>query len=88
MARRTFSINRPDTLTQTFFIRQLFSCSRTADHTFGKFDLRPVEQPARSWSKRRFSGTTKRRRGIASELLAFPSKHDQLNIKVSMSALA
>src|ERR1700737_2000583 len=26
--------NRPDTLTQTFFIHQLFPCSQTADHTF------------------------------------------------------
>jgi hypothetical protein len=30
------STNRPDTLTQTFFIQQLFPCSQTADHTFEK----------------------------------------------------
>src|SRR6476660_3678300 len=28
------STNRPDTLTQTFFIHKLFPCSQTADHTF------------------------------------------------------
>jgi hypothetical protein len=39
MARRHISTNRPDTLTQTFFIHQLFPCSQTADHTFGKFEL-------------------------------------------------
>src|SRR5882757_3408772 len=31
------STNRPDTLTQTFFIHQLFPCIHTADHTFGNF---------------------------------------------------
>ena len=36
MARRHISTNRPDTLTQTFFIHQLFPCSQTADHTFEK----------------------------------------------------
>jgi hypothetical protein len=30
----TYPQNRPDTLTQTFFIHQLFPCSQTADHTF------------------------------------------------------
>jgi hypothetical protein len=33
------STNRPDTLTQTFVIHQLFPCSRTADHTLTKFNL-------------------------------------------------
>src|ERR1035441_1864252 len=31
--------NRPDTLTQTFFIHQLFPCSQTADHTFRQLRL-------------------------------------------------
>ena len=39
MARRLISTNRPDTLTQTFFIRQLFPCSRAADHTLTKFEF-------------------------------------------------
>jgi len=30
------STNRPDTLTQTFFIHKLFPCSWAADHTFEK----------------------------------------------------
>jgi hypothetical protein len=51
MARRSYFQQRPDTLTQTFFIPQLFPCSQTADHTFaggskstsGKPVLRPLE---------------------------------------------
>src|ERR1035437_6796448 len=31
--------NRPDTLTQTFFIHQLFPCSQTADHTYRQLRL-------------------------------------------------
>src|ERR1039457_6731528 len=57
MARRHISKNRPDTLTQTFFIHQLFPCSQTADHTLSKFDSQPVANtmsPIPSpWHKRR-----------------------------------
>ncbi len=31
------STNRPDTLTQTFFIHKLFPCSRAADHTLSNY---------------------------------------------------
>src|SRR5712664_2220603 len=31
--------NRPDTLTQTFFIHQLFPCIQTADHTLSRWDF-------------------------------------------------
>jgi hypothetical protein len=39
------STNRPDTLTQTFFIHQLFPCSQTADHTFDQVRFRPSRRP-------------------------------------------
>src|SRR5258708_39934146 len=39
MARRLISTKRPDTLTQTFFIHQLFPCIQTADHTFDQVRL-------------------------------------------------
>jgi len=39
--------NRPDTLTQTFFIHQLFPCSQTADHTFEQLQSAGVAELAR-----------------------------------------
>src|ERR1700733_512260 len=36
MVRRMLSIQRPDTLTQTFFTHALFHCIQTADHTFSR----------------------------------------------------
>jgi hypothetical protein len=35
----TYPQNRPDTLTQTFFIHQLFPCSQTADHTLRQLHI-------------------------------------------------
>jgi hypothetical protein len=41
--QESFSTQRPDTLTQTFSILELFPCSQTADHTLHQSPVNDVE---------------------------------------------